>query len=225
LLSLHEHNESERGKLLLNHLKQGHSLALISDAGTPLINDPGYSLVKHAHSAGITVIPIPGACAAITALCAAGLPTDKFIFEGFLPTKSLARQNRLNELKDEVRTLLFYEAPHRLLATIADMLQIFGVNRQVVLARELTKKFETIHGATLADLQKWLTANPKQQKGEMVLLVHGAVKTKKAQLSAETLRVLHVLLAELPVNPAVGLAAKITGCNKNQLYKTALQMK
>ncbi|MCK4608552.1 MAG: 16S rRNA (cytidine(1402)-2'-O)-methyltransferase, partial [Gammaproteobacteria bacterium] len=176
MLALHDYNEKESSKTLLHHLQQGADIALVSDAGTPLISDPGYHLVTMLRAAGIKIVPIPGACAAIVALAAAGLPTDKFIFEGFLPAKTTARTARLTAIQKETRTMVFYEAPHRLLKSLDDFITVFGADRMAVLAKELTKQFETIYHANLEEIKTWLTADPKRQKGEFVLLVHGAAQ-------------------------------------------------
>jgi 16S rRNA (cytidine1402-2'-O)-methyltransferase len=223
-LSLHDHNEQERSAQLVTQLQQGKSIALISDAGTPLISDPGYHLVKIARDHGIKVIPIPGACAAITALSAAGLPSDQFIFAGFLPSKKIARQNALQNLTDETRTLIFYEAPHRIMDLIEDMLMVFGAEREVVIARELTKLFETIKTGTLAELLTWLQSDANQQKGEFVVLVKGAVK-QESDNSADITQTLKILLDELSISQAVALTVKLTGEKKNKVYAKALELK
>lgn len=220
VISLHEHNEAVTSKLLLDCLKKNQSIALISDAGTPLINDPGYRLVKLAHQHGIPVIPIPGPCALITALCASGLTCDRFIFEGFLPRKSIARQKKLLEFLHETRTIIFYEAPHRILELIDDMLAVFGPKRYVVLARELTKTFETIHGDNLEQLKIWLNLDRSQQKGEFVVLVEGAEYLNPYEIDKQ--RILGILLDELPIKQATSIAAKITHEKKNKLYALAL---
>ena len=220
VISLHEHNEAVSSKLLLDCLKKNQSIALISDAGTPLINDPGYRLVKLAHQHGIPVIPIPGPCALITALCASGLTCDRFIFEGFLPGKSIARQKKLLEFLNETRTSIFYEAPHRILELIDDMLAVFGPKRYVVLARELTKTFETIHGDNLEQLKIWLNLDRNQQKGEFVVLVEGAEYLNAYEIDKQ--RILGILLDELPIKQATSIAAKITHEKKNKLYALAL---
>jgi len=224
LVACHEHNERDQGGRLVERLLGGDSLALISDAGTPLISDPGYHLVRNARAAGVPVVPVPGPCALIAALSAAGLPSDRFIFEGFLPARSSGRRQRLQALAEEPRTLIFYEAPHRLLESLEDMRELFGGGRQVVLARELTKTFETIRGAPLDELCAWVAGDANQQRGECVLLVEGwqAPQGEEA-VSAEALRVLDLLLAELPLKRAAALAAEITGVRKNLLYQSALE--
>jgi len=224
-LALHEHNEKQSVQKLIEFLLQGDSIALISDAGTPLISDPGYRLVTAARQVELPVVPLPGACAAITALSASGLPTDSFCFEGFLPATSSARRKRLESLAREPRTLIFYESPHRVLEALADLEQIFGPKRQAVLARELTKLFETIHSSDLASLLTWVKADPNQQRGEMVLLVAGAPAGAQAEGGIAVEKVLNLLLRELPLNQAVKLTSEITGEKKNKLYRRAVAIK
>lgn len=173
LAACHDHNEREQGGRFVARLLAGDDVALISDAGTPLISDPGYHLVRQVRAAGIEVVPVPGPSALIAALSAAGLPSDRFIFEGFLPAKAAARRGRLDLLKEEPRTLIFYEAPHRVLESVQDMASLFGKDRHAVLARELTKTFETLKGAPLGELAEWIAADSNQQRGECVLLVTG----------------------------------------------------
>lgn len=221
LISLHDFNEKQSVAKLLKKVSDGASMALISDAGTPLISDPGYTLVHQAHEQGIQVSPIPGPCALIAALSAAGLPTDRFIFEGFLPPKSKQRQDRLALLSEESRTLIFYEAPHRIFDLIHDAEQIFGGSRPATLAKEITKTFETIYTATLTELKNWLAEDTARQKGEFVLIVKGQSETKKS-LALNEDAILEILQAELPLKQAVSLTAKITGQNKNAIYKKAL---
>ncbi|MDH4570802.1 16S rRNA (cytidine(1402)-2'-O)-methyltransferase [Pseudomonas sp. BN414] len=224
LAACHEHNERDQGGRFLSRLQAGDDVALISDAGTPLISDPGFHLVRQARAAGIPVVPVPGACALIAALSSAGLPSDRFIFEGFLPAKATARRGRLEGIKEEPRTLIFYEAPHRLLESLEDMRGVFGGDRPAVLARELTKTFETLKGAPLEELCAWVAADSNQQRGECVVLVGGwQAPEGEGALSAEALRVLDLLLAELPVKRAAALAAEITGVRKNLLYQAALE--
>lgn len=224
LTACHEHNEREEGSRLVQRLLGGDDLALVSDAGTPLISDPGYHLVRNARAAGVRVVPVPGACALIAALSASGLPSDRFVFEGFLPARSTARRQRLQAVVEESRTLIFYEAPHRLLECLADLRELFGVERPAVLGRELTKTFETIKGAPLGELHDWVAADSNQQRGECVLLVEGwQAPEGEDTLSTEALRVLDLLLAELPLKRAAALAAEITGVRKNLLYQQALE--
>lgn len=218
LLALHEHNEREASVEVIRRLRQGENIALISDAGTPLISDPGFPLTRLAHEAGIRVVPLPGACALIAALSAAGLPTDRFAFEGFLPPKRAARRHALESLAGERRTLAFYEAPHRLLETLQDMTAVFGPERLAALARELTKTFETLRRAPLGELLEFVRDDTDQQRGEMVLLVHGASPPAADALADEPRRIAALLAAELPVKQAAALAAKITGAKKNQIY-------
>lgn len=224
LAACHEHNERDQGGRFLARLLAGEDVALISDAGTPLISDPGYHLVRQARAAGVAVVPVPGACALIAALSAAGLPSDRFIFEGFLPAKAAGRRARLEQVKEEPRTLIFYEAPHRILECLQDMQAVFGDERPALLARELTKTFETLKGMPLAELAAWVAADSNQQRGECVVLVAGwqAPEGEEA-VSAEAMRVLNLLLAEMPLKRAAALAAEITGVRKNLLYQVALE--
>ncbi|NTX87491.1 16S rRNA (cytidine(1402)-2'-O)-methyltransferase [Pseudomonas sp. UMC631] len=225
LAACHEHNEREQGGRFITRLLAGDDVALVSDAGTPLISDPGYHLVRQARAAGIRVVPVPGACALIAGLSAAGLPSDRFVFEGFLPAKTAGRKARLEALREEPRTLIFYEAPHRILECIQDMVEVFGEARQAVLARELTKTFETLKGLPLGELRDWVAADANQQRGECVLLLAGWEAPEDEGIDAESLRVLDLLLAELPVKRAAALAAEITGVRKNLLYQAALERK
>lgn len=225
LAACHEHNEREQGGRFITRLLAGDDVALVSDAGTPLISDPGYHLVRQARAAGIRVVPVPGACALIAGLSAAGLPSDRFVFEGFLPAKTAGRKARLEALREEPRTLIFYEAPHRILECIQDMVEVFGEARQAVLARELTKTFETLKGLPLGELRDWVAADANQQRGECVLLLAGWESPEEEGIDAESLRVLDLLLAELPVKRAAALAAEITGVRKNLLYQAALERK
>ncbi len=223
--ALHEHNERSQVPRLIDILKEGKSIAFITDAGTPLVSDPGFHLVRAARQAGIAVVPVPGACAAIAALSAAGLPSDRFVFEGFPPAKSAARRAVFEKLQAEPRTLIFYESPHRILESLADMADIFGAGRQAVLARELTKQFETVRDGTLAELQSWVEGDKHQQLGEFVILIHGLPRVEREAVDAEAERVLTVLLEELPVSQAAALAARLTGLRKNTLYEYALALK
>ncbi|GAB6263318.1 16S rRNA (cytidine(1402)-2'-O)-methyltransferase [Photobacterium sp. CCB-ST2H9] len=220
--ALHDHNEQQKADVLIDKLRQGSSIALVSDAGTPLISDPGYHLVTRCRQAGVKVVPLPGACAVVTALSASGLPSDRFSFEGFLPAKSKGRQDTFRALMEDPRTLIFYESPHRILDSLADMLAVLGPERQVVLARELTKTFETIHGAPLGELIPWLNEDSNRIRGEMVLLVAGH-RADKDDLPAEALRTLKILAAELPLKKASAMAAEIHGVKKNALYKWGLE--
>lgn len=223
LQSLHEHNEREISPLLIQRLHTGESIALISDAGTPLISDPGFWLVQTAHRENIPVVPIPGPSAVVSALSVAGLPTDRFIFEGFLPAKTAARLQRLHSLAQETRTLVFYETPHRLLDCLADLIVAFGQERIGVLAKELTKVFETVQRDTLSNLVLWLTTQPERQKGEFVLVIQGAPPLDKQAITAEDKRVFYLLNQELPLKQAAKLASAITGVSKNLLYDLGLE--
>lgn len=224
LMAVHEHNERQKTQPLLAQIQSGLNVALISDAGTPLISDPGYPLVHLAHELGIKIIPIPGPCALITALSASGLPTDRFIFEGFLPVKANLKLTRLEALSIETATLIFYESPHRILASLNAMLKVFGQNRKAVIARELTKNFETIVLGTLNDLVEKIKLGNIPERGEMVILVHGAEKTAKAStgLNAEDIRILEILLETVSVKEAALLVAKITGVSKRLVYNYAI---
>ncbi len=225
LTALHEHNERSAGEKLVAQLQAGKSIALISDAGTPAISDPGAILVNMALAAGIKVVPIPGANAAIAALSAAGLLMPRFLFIGFLPAKSAHRRQVLESLADVPVTLVFYEAPHRVLESVADLATVLGGERQVTLARELTKTFESIHQCPLGEATAWLQADPNRQRGEFVLLVEGAPASDDQAISPEAQRTLELLLAELPLKQAVKLAADITGIKTNTLYELALTLK
>lgn len=223
LMAVHQHNERGAAEKIIALLHAGQSVAFVSDAGTPAVSDPGALLVQAVLAAGLRVIPIPGANAAITALSAAGLTAPHFLFYGFLPNKSAARRTVLEELCGHPHTLVFYEAPHRIVGCVADLCAILGGERQVVLAREITKLFETIHACPLRDAEAWLLSDSNQQRGEFVVLVSGA--SPQPGLSAETLSTLSLLLEELPLKQAVQLAVKITGTNRSELYQQALQMK
>ncbi|WP_168386583.1 16S rRNA (cytidine(1402)-2'-O)-methyltransferase [Erwinia amylovora] len=221
LFALHDHNEQQKAEVLLTRLREGQSIALVSDAGTPLINDPGYHLVRLCREAGIRVVPLPGACAAITALSAAGLPSDRFCYEGFLPAKSKCRCDTLKALEQEPRTLIFYESTHRLLDSLHDMVTVMGPERYVVLAREITKTWESIFGAPVGELLAWVQEDENRRKGEMVLIVEGYHAQEQA-LPPEALRTLALLKSELPLKKAAQLTAEIYGVKKNALYKYAL---
>jgi 16S rRNA (cytidine1402-2'-O)-methyltransferase len=219
LIALHEHNERDAVEAIVRRLQGGDSVALISDAGTPLISDPGFRLVRAARAAGIRCIPVPGACAAIAALSVAGLPSDRFVFEGFLPPKAAARRSRLQELAGDARTVIFYESSHRVAESLADMRDVFGVEREAVLARELTKMFETVLGEPLAELAARVAADPDQQRGECVILVAGCGEEADAKL-AEGQRIFAILREELPPAKAAKMAAAITGAPRKALYES-----
>ena len=227
LTACHEHNERNKSRNLLRLLRQGKCIALISDAGTPLISDPGYQLVHAAIENGIRVIPVPGACAAIAALSAAGLPTDSFSFEGFVPAKKGARAKFIEERRHETRTLIFYEASHRIVTSVGDMTTIFGATRKAAIARELTKKFETISYGTLGALcEEPVWRDPKHLRGEFVIVVEGARPDKVAgALDPEVQRIVRILLRQLSTKQVAALAAEITGVRKQELYRFALSAK
>ncbi|MDA8561552.1 16S rRNA (cytidine(1402)-2'-O)-methyltransferase [Gammaproteobacteria bacterium] len=223
VISLHEHNEKKRLSLILDKIIQGESVALVSDAGTPLINDPGYYLVKKAIDEGVKVVPIPGACALIAALSVSGLATNKFSFEGFLSHKSKKRKNEFTLLLNESRTMIFYESPHRILDFLEDMKEIFGIDRKVVVARELTKKFETVHRGLLGDLINIINADPNQVRGEFVVLVEGGEVKSNDDFGVE--KMINIFLGYLSLKESVEVATKITNKNKNEIYNLALQIK
>jgi len=224
LVSLHEHNEAERTAELVARLAAGEDVALVSDAGTPLISDPGFRLVGAAHAAGVRVCAVPGPCAAVAALSIAGLATDRFVFEGFLPAGQAARRERLAALAHESRTLVFYEAPHRLATTLADMVGGFGAGRHAAIAREMTKMHETLYRGTLGTLADAARKDSDMTRGEIVIVVAGAAGTTDAEAERGA-SLLRVLLAELPLKQAVDLAVKATGAQRNALYKQALAIK
>ncbi len=223
MVSLHDHNEDVRSDQLIKRIEQGESVALISDAGTPLISDPGYTLLKRVRDRNLSVSPIPGASALISALCVAGLPTDRFAFEGFLPAKSVARRQRLEQLSQESRTLIFYVSRHQAEKQLADCAEVFGEERPATLAREITKLHETVRHGTLHALWEFWRENPDQQKGELVLVVGGAPEQESSSSDLEHL--LSVLLTEMGAKQAAALAVKLTGCGRNEAYKVALALK
>uniref|UniRef100_A0A3B0M093 Ribosomal RNA small subunit methyltransferase I n=1 Tax=Arsenophonus endosymbiont of Trialeurodes vaporariorum TaxID=235567 RepID=A0A3B0M093_9GAMM len=225
MISLHDHNKQQKTNQLIPQLKQGLSIALVSDAGTPLINDPGYHLVKSCRQAGILVVPLLGPCAAITALSAAGIASDRFCYEGLLPVKRKSRQEVLQALTEESRTLIFYESPHRLLDTLADMVAIWGTERYVVLARELTKTWESIHGLPVGELLDWVKVDENRSRGEMVLVVQGyrAPQEGEVVISSEVKKTLALLQQSLPLKKAAAITAEIYGLKKNALYKYSLE--
>jgi 16S rRNA (cytidine1402-2'-O)-methyltransferase len=225
LMALHEHNERVAAPKIIAALQEGKTVALVSDAGTPGISDPGAILVQAVRAAGLPVIPLPGPNAAICALSAAGREDAHFLFYGFLPAKASARRKELETLVELPHLLAFYEAPHRIVETVEDILKTLGGERDITFARELTKLFESIHTCKLADAPAWLAGDPNRQRGEFVLLVSGATIAEEEGISAEAQRTLQLLLAELPLKQAVKLAAEISGEKKNALYDLALQLK
>ncbi len=221
-IAYHDHNESEKSELLLAKLQAGENIALISDAGTPLINDPGYVLVKRCQDLGIKVVPIPGACAVITALCAAGVATDQFHFAGFLPAKTKARCDTFKTLDDRSYCTIFYESPHRILASLADLEATLGGERGIVIARELSKTFETIKRASVAEVQTWMQADHNQQKGEFVVIVEGVQASLSLDDKAKQL--LNLLLEHLPLKKAAAVVAQTHGLKKKQVYEYGLTL-
>jgi 16S rRNA (cytidine1402-2'-O)-methyltransferase len=224
LTSLHEHNEAQKSAELIGRLQAGESIALVSDAGTPLISDPGFDLVGAARAAGISIVAVPGPCALIAALSIAGLPTDRFAYEGFLPARGGPRRQRLESLASESRTLVFYEAPHRLRELLADLASVFGGERRAVISRELTKRFETTYAGSLQSLQERAEQDPDMSRGELVLVVAGATSgpTHTMQLDAE--QVLRTLLEDLSPSQAAKIAAKLTGAKRAELYEMAVRL-
>ena len=226
LISLREHNEAREAARIVEWLREGKSVAQVSDAGTPSVSDPGAVLVDAVRAAGLRVVPVPGANAAIAALSASGFTQAQFLFYGFLPPKSGQRKTALEALREQSATLVFYEAPHRIVECIDDLLTVFGPERQIVLARELTKTFEQIHRCPLGEAPAWLASDSNRQRGEFVLLVAGAPEAvQDEEMPAEALRVLQILLRDLPVKQASSLAAEITGANRKRLYQAALELR
>lgn len=224
LMSVHDHNEADRAGFLVELLGKGQSVALISDAGTPLISDPGYRLVRAVREAGHPVVTIPGACAAVAALSIAGLPTDRFLFAGFLSAKQQARRTALEELLRESATLVFYESPKRIVELVQDIAQVLGETRQIAVAKELTKTFETVHTGTPPEVLAWLQADDNHQRGEFVVLVEGfAADESDAVLDPKILRALALAREQMPLKKACALVSELTGVPKNQLYDVALK--
>jgi 16S rRNA (cytidine1402-2'-O)-methyltransferase len=218
MLALHEHNEREQAARIVDVILAGRDVALIADAGTPLISDPGFRVVRAVREAGANVSPVPGPCAAIAALSVAGLPSDRFVFEGFLPAKSAARRERMRALVAEPRTLIFYESSHRIVESLADAIAVFEATREAVLARELTKLYETVIAAPLGDIAARVAADANQQRGEFVLLIAGAADADADATLAEGRRVFALLRDELAPAKAAKLAAAITGAPRKALY-------
>jgi len=221
-LSLHDHNEKQRAASLVEKIKAGENVALISDAGTPLISDPGYSLVRLCREAGVRVVPIPGPCALIAALCCAGLPTDKFHFIGFLPAKSGQRQQVLKDIPSGVGTVICYEAARRVIDSLQDVIAVYGPDRELVLAKELTKTFEHFEHGTAASIIAWLEEDPQRCQGEMVLMIAPPAEKAADDINPVAQQTLRLLMAELPLKKAAALTAEIHGEKKNALYKLGL---
>ena len=224
LIAVHEHNEHKSAEQLLARLQAGESIAMVTDAGTPGISDPGAIVVDILRNAGMSVVPIPGASAVIAALSAAGIATPGFTFYGFLPASGAQRRRVLESLKTQTTTLVFYEAPHRVVESVVDMAAVLGTERRLTVARELTKTFETFHRCALGEAEAWLQSDPNQQRGEFVLIVEAPQNQDDDSADKEAERVLQLLLAELPLKQAVKLAVEITGAKKNALYERALQL-
>ncbi|MFM2435843.1 MAG: hypothetical protein RL063_1826 [Pseudomonadota bacterium] len=225
LIAVHEHNEHQSAEKLLALLLAGQNIALVTDAGTPAVSDPGAIVVDLVRKAGIKVVPIPGASAVIAALSASGISQNGFLFYGFLPASGSARRKALEILKAQAVTLVFYEAPHRIIESVVDMAAILGAERRITIAREITKTFETIYSCELSKAEAWLQADANQQRGEFVLLVEAAAIKDAAEIPEDTVRVLKLLLADLPLKQAVQLTTEITGEKKNVLYELALSLK
>ena len=225
LIAVHEHNERQSAEKLLLQLKAGQNIALVTDAGTPGVSDPGAVVVDFVRQAGVKVVPIPGASAVIAALSASGISQNGFLFHGFLPASGAARRKALDILKVQTVTLVFYEAPHRIIESIVDMASVLGPDRRITIAREITKTFETIYCCALRDAEVWLKADANQQRGEFVLLVEAATIKDVGEVSEEAVRILKLLLVDLPLKQAVKLAVEITNEKKNILYDFALQLK
>ena len=225
LIAVHEHNEQQSAEKLLAQLKKGDNIALVTDAGTPAVSDPGAIVVKIVREAGIKVVPIPGVSAVVAALSASGITQNGFYFHGFLPASGAARRKILEQLKSQAVTLVLYEAPHRIVECVEDLAKVLGDSRKITFCRELTKTFETIDTCILSEASAWLQADPNQQRGEFVLLIEAAPIVEVEEISTEAQRVLKCLLAELPLKQAVALATEITNLKKNDLYEFALALK
>jgi len=225
LVAVHEHNEHQSAEQLLSRLRAGESVALVTDAGTPGISDPGAVVVDIVRQAGVTVVPVPGASAVIAALSASGIRQNGFCFIGFLPASGSQRRKVLESLKAQKTTLVFYEAPHRVLESVEDMASVLGAGRKLTIARELTKTFETFHRCSLGEAGAWLKSDPNQQRGEFVLLIEPLLHEEAAEIAPEVDRMLRLLMAELPLKQAVKLAAEISGEKKNALYEYGLKIK
>jgi 16S rRNA (cytidine1402-2'-O)-methyltransferase len=222
LVALHEHNENALSEKIIKRLEQGESLALISDAGTPLISDPGFPLVNQAHKAGLKIIPVPGASSVLAALSVSGLPTDRFVFEGFLPSKKTARQNRLRELEKETRTLILFETPHRIAVALADLAEVLGEDREIVIARELTKTHEEVIRGSVGQVLEAASSEALQERGEFVLVLAGN-GNKQSAIDDQALKIFDLLMEELPLKTSALLAAKITGLKRKDFYNEGLK--
>ena len=225
LIAVHEHNEQQSAEKMVLALKNGENIALVTDAGTPAVSDPGAVVVQAARNANIKVVPIPGASAVVAALSASGITQNGFYFHGFLPASGAARRKILEQLKAQTVTLVLYEAPHRIVECAEDIAKVLGENRQITFCRELTKTFETIYTCASSEASAWLQADVNQQRGEFVLLIEAAPVVETEEISDEAQRVLKCLLAELPLKQAVALATEITNLKKNDLYEFALKLK
>jgi len=225
LIAVHEHNEQKSAQILLERLRAGESIALVTDAGTPGISDPGAIVVDVLREAGVSVVPVPGASAVVAALSVSGITANGFMFQGFLPASGSQRRKVLEGLKAYVSTLVFYEAPHRIIECVEDLATVLGPERRITIAREITKTFETFHRCALQDAKIWLESDPNQQRGEFVLMVEAAALLEQADISEDVGRILRLLLADLPLKQAVKLATEITGVKKNILYEYALKLK
>ncbi len=225
LIAVHQHNEQQSADKLVAQLKNGDNIALVTDAGTPAVSDPGAIVVKIVRDAGIKVVPIPGVSAVVAALSVSGIMQNGFYFHGFLPASGAARRKILEQLKSQMVTLVLYEAPHRIVECVEDLAKILGESRKITFCRELTKTFETIYTCTLNEARDWLQADLNQQRGEFVLLIEAAPVVEAEEISTEAQRVLKCLLAELPLKQAVALATEITNLKKNDLYEFALALK
>jgi len=222
LVALHEHNENALSEKIIKRLERGESLALISDAGTPLISDPGFPLVNQAHKAGLKIIPVPGASSVLAALSVSGLPTDRFVFEGFLPSKKTARQNRLRELEKETRTLILFETPHRITVALADLAEVLGEDREIFMARELTKTHEEVKRSSVGQVLEAASSGALQERGEFVLVLAGN-GNKQSAVDDQALKIFDLLLEELPLKTSASLAAKITGLKRKDFYNEGLK--
>jgi len=222
LVALHEHNENALSEKIIKRLERGESLALISDAGTPLISDPGFPLVNQAHKAGLKIIPVPGASSVLAALSVSGLPTDRFVFEGFLPSKKTARQKRLRELEKETRTLILFGTPHRITVALADLAEVLGEDREIFMARELTKTHEEVKRSSVGQVLEAASSGALQERGEFVLVLAGN-GNKQSAVDDQALKIFDLLLEELPLKTSASLAAKITGLKRKDFYNEGLK--